>query len=343
MILEKTGDHRARRPVFSKIIAGWAAACRVSVDGARCTSARVATIGGMRSRGLPPELVARPFSVSEADAAGVPRWRLGTRAVPPVFRGVYSSAGSDLSLAARAAGLAQVMPPDARFSHWTAAHLYGAPVREDVAIHVTVPATRHVPRRRDGVVTHQRVRTDDAPRLVAEVLLSSPEQTFVDLAASLSLDDLVILGDYFLRHWTSREAIERHVAASPRATRGIVRAREALPLLREGVDSPAETRLRLIVVRDGLPEPAVNPTVFDTAGEWLGRPDLAHLREKIATQVDGDVHRTNRRRWRQDIARDEAFRDDGWVVLRTTGQDLAYPGPYLARLRRALRRHRPGQ
>jgi hypothetical protein len=97
------------------------------------------------------------------------------------------------------------------------------------------------------------------------------------------------------------------------------------------------TRLRLIVVRGGLPEPTVNPEVRDAAGEWLGQPDLAHLRAMVATQFEGDVHRTSQRRWRQDIARDEAFRDNGWTVLRTTGDDIHRPAPYLWRLRRALR------
>lgn len=287
---------------------------------------------------LPPGLQGRLFSLEEAASAGLSRARLRGQGMTRHYRGVYGADGVDVSTATRAAGLAAVLPPEARFSHLTAAELYGAPVGRSRDIHVTVPVPRAVPRRRPGVVTHQRTRCDDVPRSVCGVMVSSPEQTFVDLAAQLGLDDMVVLGDYLVRHWTSTAAIERHLAVSPRATRGIVRARQALALVRVGVDSPLETRLRLIIVRHGLPEPAVNPLVFDNAGEWLGQPDLAHLRERVATQIDGDVHRTNRRRWRQDIARDEAFRDVGWTVLRTTAQDVRYPGPYLARLERALGR-----
>jgi hypothetical protein len=107
-------------------------------------------------------------------------------------------------------------------------------------------------------------------------------------------------------------------------------------LLRPGVDSPQETRLRLIIVRAGLPEPDVNVPVFDAAGEWIGSPDLGYGAYRIALQYEGDVHRSNPRRWRQDIARDEAFADAGWLVLRTTADDVARPSRFLHRLTRAL-------
>lgn len=291
----------------------------------------------MTRRPLPPALRGRLFTVAEARKAAVPRTRLRASSIAHPFRGVYGEPGADNSLLGRARALAGVLPPSARFSHATAALLLGAPVRPTDDLHVTVPRDQPTPRRRPGLVTHERVREDD-PVVVAGVVVSSPAQTFVDLAATLSLEDLVVLGDYLVRHWTTAEALADHVAMSPRGTRGVVRARQALSLVREGVDSPPETRLRLAIVRDGLPEPAVNPVVRDAAGEWLGQPDLAHLRAKVATQVEGDVHRTSRRRWRQDIARDEAFRDNDWIVLRTTGDDVQHPGPYLSRLRRALRR-----
>lgn len=258
------------------------------------------------------------------------------RSVTPLFRGVYLGPSGSNTLVARAQGLAEVLPSDAQFSHHTAAELYGAPAPRTDELHVSVAASRTTPRRRRGVVTHARLRAGE-PRLIDELLVTSPEQTFLDLAAVLSLDEAVVLGDYFVRNWVSRSRLTGHVATAPRGTRGVVRAREALALVREGVNSPPETLLRLHIVRNGLPEPAVNPTIYDSAGGWLGEPDLAHLLQRVLTQYDGDVHRTTIRRWRQDIARDEAFRDDGWTVLRATGSDLAHPGPYLTRLRRYLR------
>ena len=288
-------------------------------------------------RPLPPALRGRLFTVAEARELDVARSRLRGSSTAHPFRGVYGEACADDSLLSRAFAVARILPPSARFSHATAALLLGAPIRPTDDLHVTVPRGQATPRRRPGLITHERLRPDD-PVLVAGVAVTSPAQTFIDLAPTLSLDDLVVLGDYFVRHQTTAAALAAHVAASPRGTRGVVRARQALALVREGVDSPPETRLRLAVVRDGLPEPAVNPVVRDAAGEWLGKPDLGHLRAKVATQVEGDVHRTTRRRWRQDIARDEAFRDNGWIVLRTTSDDVHHPGPYLQRLRSALRR-----
>jgi hypothetical protein len=93
----------------------------------------------------------------------------------------------------------------------------------------------------------------------------------------------------------------------------------------------------------GLPEPEVNRPRFDAVGGWLGSPDLGYEEYQVAAQFEGDVHRTSRTQWRKDIARDEAFRDAGWLVLRATGDDVARPGRFLHRLTRALvsRGYRP--
>ncbi len=42
-------------------------------------------------------------------------------------------------------------------------------------------------------------------------------------------------------------------------------------LVRHGVDSPMESRLRLLIVLAGLPEPEVGRTVYDADGGWLIR------------------------------------------------------------------------
>lgn len=291
---------------------------------------------------VPEELRGRAVTLHHLHDAGVAPSRVRARDFAPLYRGVYLAPGASPDLLTRCTGLAAVLPPEARFSHVTAARLYGAPLPlrlgpsgaampDPAELHVTVPVGTTVPRRRPGVVTHQRLSAD-VPRLVGGVAVSSPEQTFVDLATVLPLSDLVALGDYFVRDLIPRTDLIDHVRTARARTRGIVRARRAAALVREGVDSAPESHLRLIIVHAGLPEPEVNPTVYSNDGEWLGQPDLAHRRQRVASQYDGDVHRTSRRRWLQDIARDEAFRDSGWVVLRATSYDLARPRRYLNRL-----------
>ncbi len=264
-------------------------------------------------------------------------------AVPPeaaqcwrVYRGVYLPAHLADDLLARCRGLLDVLPASARFSHVTAGALLGLPVRASVGqIHVSVPADVVTPRRRPGLITHQR-RMYEAPVHVQGVPVSRPAQLFLDLASVLDLAELVVVGDALLAGRLDLPTIQRYLAERPRH-RGVLRAREAATLLRQHVDSPQETRLRLAIVRAGLPEPEVNVPVFDAAGGWIGSPDLGYRQYRIAIQYEGDAHRTNRRRWRQDIARDEAFTDSGWLVLRAVADDIVRPQPFLGRLTRRLR------
>lgn len=105
-----------------------------------------------------------------------------------------------------------------------------------------------------------------------------------------------------------------------------------MALVRERVDSPQETRLRLLVVRAAIPEPAVNVAArADDGATWLAVPDLAWHELRIALEYLGDVHRTARGRWRKDVARREVLEDHGWKVLFATADDLTYRRAVLLR------------
>lgn len=100
--------------------------------------------------------------------------------------------------------------------------------------------------------------------------ISSPSQTFLDLAGPLGLVDLVVLGDSLVRagHVTPGRLT---TAADAWRGHGAVLARRAARLVRVGVDSPMETRLRLLIVLAGLPEPVVNHTFAYEDGRWQMR------------------------------------------------------------------------
>lgn len=46
--------------------------------------------------------------------------------------------------------------------------------------------------------------------------------------------------------------------------------------MRQGVDSPMETRLRMLIVLAGYPEPRVNVIIRHENGDWSTRLDLCH-------------------------------------------------------------------
>lgn len=277
----------------------------------------------------------RALTPAAARALGLSRNHLRTQRFVHLGRGTYLAAALAQDLPARCEALGLVMPDGARFSHQTAAALLGAPVGAGASpVHVSVPAGVVLPRSRPGLVTHQRVLVG-APVIVDGLPVTAPEQLFLDLSPGLGPRSRVVLGDFLVVGLTTPAGLAAYLQERPR-TRGIVAAREALGLVRVGVKSPQETLLRLHIVAAGLPEPEVNRPAFDEHGGWLGEPDLGYFRQRIAVQYDGDVHRTNPRRWRQDIARDEGFRDAGWLVLRATADDVQRPAPFLSRLGRHL-------
>jgi hypothetical protein len=150
-----------------------------------------------------------------------------------------------------------------------------------------------------------------------------------------------VVGDHLARRWTSAEDLRGGLAAEV-GQRHVRAARAAAALVRDGVDSPQETRARLVIMRHGFPEPVPAVPIRDEAGAVLARGDLGYEAEQVVIQYEGDVHRTEQRRWRQDRARDELARDLGWLVLLMLPDDVAHPAPFLDRLGRALlSRHGP--
>ena len=129
----------------------------------------------------------------------------------------------------------------------------------------------------------------------------------------------------------------RKAVATTGRRRGVQTARRAAQLVRAGVDSPMETRVRLLVVLAGLPEPEPNVVVRDEVGGWVGVVDLAYPELKIAIEYHGDVHRTKRGKWRSDVAKAELLRALGWTVIILTADDIeSRPERTLLRVRGAL-------
>ncbi|WP_116952700.1 endonuclease domain-containing protein [Jiangella endophytica] len=269
---------------------------------------------------IPEPFCSRPFRVRHARSAGVPVDVLDGPRFRRPFRGVRvpASLPDTLVTTCRAARLA--LPREVAFSHETAALLCDLPVAEfDGRVDVIVPPGAVVPR-----LDRTDARTGLDPGTVIDVHglpVVAPERTFVHLAATWRLDDLVALGDAMLRRWTTPEGLHDEVCGLTRR-RGIVRAREALRMIRPGVDSPMETRVRLLIVAAGLPCPEVGVNVIDDTGAWLARPDLSYPRLRIAIEYDGDHHRTDQRQWRRDRFRDEQLRDAGWIVIVLTADDV---------------------
>jgi hypothetical protein len=58
-----------------------------------------------------------------------------------------------------------------------------------------------------------------------------------------------------------------------------------------------ESRLRMLLVLAGLPEPTVNHIVRDDRGNWVRRFDLAYPDLRIAIEYDGRHHIERQEQW----------------------------------------------
>ena len=162
-------------------------------------------------------------------------------------------------------------------SHASAARIYGVPVPTLPTEHVTVckPELR---RRRSGVKCHLDPAADI--RELKGVRVSAPAQMFVELATLLNLVDLVVVGDNLVRNrYLTSMALVDHCSSSTRA--GALAARRAAGYVRDRVDSPMESRLRMLIVLAGLPEPGVNLTIRDVNGDPIRRYDLSWPSVKV--------------------------------------------------------------
>ena len=313
---------------------------------------------------LPPHLLDGPFAVTEARQLGVSHTTLRRKAFEAPFYGVRRRAATPATIRNQCEAAAQVLPPSAVFSHEAAAGLLDLPVRRGASrtvhlgtvIDVTVPDHLPQPRGR-GIRGHRSLlRPEDVVDL-GGIRVTSPIRTWCDLATRWSLDELVMLGDAIAAGERDQFGGPRRLGSSPRprspslddlraaaaawgARRGSRVLRQAVDLVRVGVDSPPETDLRLLVVRAGLPEPVVNLDIWDGL-TWIHRPDLSWPRWRVGVDYDGEHHFTGgEARLRRDSSRREDLRSIGWLLPVVTSSDLyGRPLIVLRRIGQALREH----
>jgi hypothetical protein len=276
-----------------------------------------------------------PFTRAEALAAGFTDVDLRSRHFQRMFHGLYIRAGVKIGVRQMAAAALHISPRGSYASHETAAALWGASVGDLNEVHVSVPNGSSRSERR-GIVAH-RAASDQSPRLHRGLLISDPTRAFMELAAARKdLVELVAVGDSLVRRKRTTPA-ELVVAAEGYSGKGSRLARRAASHVRAGVDSPTESRLRMLIVLGGLPEPQPNHILRHHDGEWARRLDLSYPALKVIVEYDGRHHTRIRANWVNDIKRREALERDGWRFVIVTAEGI-YETPLetLERVRLAL-------
>jgi hypothetical protein len=295
-------------------------------------------------RPLDERLAAEPILSRDHVEWGATRSRLRARDVTHPFRGVSIRGAVGEDPLSRARAFAPLMRPCDAFSHVTAALFHGAPLPRRLAtsplIHVTSVGDTRI--RRPGVCAHRAARLQTV--LVGGLRVVDAAHTWVQLATLLGHDDLVAVADCWLTPtgpWRyrrpallTRDDLAAALAAHP-GQRGMARARLAFHDVRVGAESPMETRLRLLLLRAGLPEPELNPAL-PVEGIEL-HPDLLFRQFALILEYEGDGHRTDPTAWRRDISRRERLQAAGFRVLQVHADDiLRQPEQLIARVRRAI-------
>jgi len=304
------------------------------------------------SRPLPADL-GSAFSCRQARSEGVSKHRLrrpdldrpfhGARLVP-VGPGAEDrdtdaghSSGREVELR-RLEALQSVLPAHAFFTSLTAAWLWEMPLPagEPHQVHVGVPR-ECAPVDRPGVTSHRM-----QPHLISlangsRLRALDRATTWAALAAEVPLDDLVAAADHLL--WVPRDP--RREGAAPLGTplvsgreladvlergrwRGGSSAREALGLARDGSMSPPETHLRLLLHRNGLPEPELNANIFDGRGHRFNA-DAVFRSYRVYLEYQGNHHRSLQQQT-ADTDRAHTLRETGWEGIEVTASHL-YRGP----------------
>jgi hypothetical protein len=177
-------------------------------------------------------------------------------------------------------------------------------------------------------------------RVVRGLHVVAPARVWIQLGSLLDRVSLVAAGDNLVCRKRPLSSLAELADAvdSAKGVRGIRRLRAALNEIRPGTDSPMETRLRLLLVDAGLPEPVIGKTILDRTGAFVGTPDLAYVSERIAIEYEGDGHRSDSNVFADDIERRERMQEAGWYVIRVVKDHVFRKPAWLVdRVRRQLR------
>lgn len=269
-----------------------------------------------------------------------PKWRRSSA-------GLYVPAEVDRSVVEqRIVEEAARLPPGGAVTGWAALRLHGvgyldglgADGRTELRVPLVVPPAVRVRPTPTISVHSERLEGDDLTTRYG-VPVTVPARAAFDAARRApDLRSAVVAIDMTLAARVVTRADLTVDLAGRTGWRGLRQAQRALSLADPRSMSPRETLLRLVWCLDaGLPTPRSNWPVADEYGVVVGRPDLLSVELGVVGEFDGAEHRS-RGRHRDDLRRDDAFRDVGLEPFRVVGADLDDVPLVLRRICRAVER-----
>jgi hypothetical protein len=144
-----------------------------------------------------------------------------------------------------------------------------------------------------GILVHTGAIADDEVDIVDGMTCTSVARTCYDIGRRRPLDTAIIQIDALLNVTNVGVVRVKSIAERYPGARGIRRLRSALDLADAGAESPQETRLRLLLVRGGVPRPVTQIPVADERGRVRRRIDMGWPEWTVGVEYDGGQHWTN--------------------------------------------------
>ncbi len=282
---------------------------------------------------LPTPLQGRSFTVRESAELGVTASRIRALDLTAPSRGIRVPRDAVQSFADRCRPYTDLLA-NTFISHSSAARFHDIPLsaelEQDEMLHLARRRADAVPRRR-GVRGHRLDLQPEDITTIEGVPVTSAARTWLDLALHMTDVEHIVAGDFLVSAHqrsfgpeklpiVSKAELGAFLERHPRS-RGITRARRTFERLRVGVDSPPETRVRLMLEDAGLPEFSVNYPVVDSTGGVAFWTDLACPEYRTCIEYDGDHHLTPEQQ-RRDMGRDRMAAELDWVQVKLNRLDL---------------------
>ncbi|UOX99785.1 DUF559 domain-containing protein [Blastococcus sp. PRF04-17] len=287
----------------------------------------------MRPAAVPDSVRSGVFRGSSAVRAGLltrrqldgPTWRR-------LWRDVYAHADVPVTHELRAEA-ACLLLPDAVVTGRSAAVLWGVELAGPMDdVEVTIPPSSS-PRRHPGLVVRRASIPPEHRWRRMSLPVTTSLATTLRLAAAIPGDDAVVAVDQMVASGVVDLVPIRALAAAARGP-GSSRARTVCALADGLAGSPQETRLRLLILRSGLPAPVAQFQVM-AGRERVARVDFAWPDRKVAVEYDGLWHAKDEQ-FAKDRRRLNRLRAAGWTVVFVTAGHLYRPDDLIAEIAAAL-------
>lgn len=277
---------------------------------------------------------ARPFLGQEAVARGeLSAWELRTQ-FSSVYRNVYVANGAVLTAADRARAAWLWCGGEATLIGRSAAAMYGTNwIDGNLAAEICRLDRRHPP----GIKVRTYALSADDVCWVDDIRLTTPQRTAFDVGRLYMFDKSVPVLDALVRATDIKVADVVALADDRPGVKGRRRLRAVLELVDGGAESPQESRLRLMLVRGGLPMPQTQIVFSDDLGNARIRVDMGWPEWKVGVEYDGEQHWTDARQRSWDIERLVIAESEGWIIVRVSAEMMSRPSVVVERVATKLR------